>query len=82
MANNFEISYMTIKGLTLNIQIVGTNAVLSWPTNVLGFNLAFSLNLGAGTVWNTNLPSAVVVNGQNVVTNPITNGQQFYRLQQ
>ena len=82
VANNFEISYMTIKGLTLNIQIVGTNAVLSWPTNVPGFNLAFSLNLGAGTVWNTNLPSPVVVNGQNVVTNPITNVRQFYRLQQ
>ncbi len=36
-----------------------------------GFNLASSLNLGAGAVWSTNLPQPVVVNGQNVVTNPI-----------
>ncbi len=37
VANNFEISSMTIAGLTLNIQMVGTNAVLSWPTNVSWF---------------------------------------------
>ena len=78
----FRNQSMTIAGLTLNIQMVGTNAVLSWPTNVPGFNLASSLNLGAGAVWSTNLPPPVVVNGQNVVTNPIANTQQFYRLQQ
>jgi hypothetical protein len=83
VADNFEISYMTIAGLTLNIQIVGTNAVLSWPTNAMGFNLASTLNLGTGAAWSTNnLTSPVVVNGQNVVTNPITNVRQFYRLQQ
>ena len=81
-ANNFFISSMTIAGLTLSIQVVGLNAVLSWPTNVPGFTLASTLNLGTGAVWSTNLPSPVVVNGQNVVTNPITNSRQFYRLQQ
>jgi hypothetical protein len=82
-ANNFEISSMTISGLTLNIELVGTNAVLSWPTNALGVNLASSPNLGAGAVWSTNnLPSPVVVNEQNVVTNPVAGTRQFYRLQQ
>jgi len=81
LTENFEISSMTIAGLTLNIQLVGTNAILSWP-NVAGFTLASSLNLGAGAVWTTNLPPPVVVNGQNVVTNPIAGSQQFYRLQQ
>ena len=85
-ANNFEISSMTITGpapLTLNILLVDTNAVLSWTTNALGFSLASSLNLGAAAAWSTNnLPSPVVVNDQNVVTNPIAGTQQFYRLQQ
>jgi hypothetical protein len=82
-ANNLEISSMAIAGLALNIQLAGTNVVLSWPTNASGFNLASSFNLGAGGGWSTNnLPSPVVVNGQNIVTNPITNAQQFYRLQQ
>jgi hypothetical protein len=82
-ADNFEISSMTIAGMMLNIQLVGTNAVLSWPTNVLGLNLASSLNLGAAAAWSTNnLPSPVVVNNQNVVTNPIAGTQQYFRLQQ
>jgi hypothetical protein len=82
-ADNFEISSMTIAGMMLNIQLVGTNTVLSWPTNVLGLNLASSLNLGAAAAWSTNsLPSPVVINSQNVVTNPVAGTQQFYRLQQ
>ena len=82
-ADNYEISSMTIAGVTLNIQLVGTNAVLSWTTNTPGFNLASSLNLGAAAAWSTNnLASPFVVNGQNVVTNPIAGAQQFYRLQQ
>jgi hypothetical protein len=81
--NNFEISSMTIAGLALNIQVVGANAVLSWTTNASGFNLASSLNLGTAAAWSTNnLPSPVIVNDQNVVTNPIAGTQQFYRLQQ
>jgi hypothetical protein len=82
LAENFFISSMTIAGLTLNIQVVGPNAILSWPTNTFGLKLASTLNLGTGPVWSTNLPSPVIVNGQNVVTNPIAGAQQFYRLQQ
>lgn len=82
-ANNLEISSMTIAGMLLNIQLAGTNAILSWTTNVPGFYLASTLNLGPGADWKTNnLPAPVVVNGQNVVTNPIANTQQFYRLEQ
>ena len=81
--NDFEISSMTIAGLTLNIQRVGDNAILSWTTNVPGFYLESSTNLGSSAVWSTNnLPVPVVVNGQNAVTNPIAGTQQFYRLQQ
>jgi hypothetical protein len=81
-ANNFFISSMTIQGLILNIQVAGTNAILSWPTNVPGFYLESSTNLSPPTVWATNLPAPAVINGQNVVTNPIAGHQQFFRLQQ
>ena len=79
---DFYIKSMTIAGLTLTIQKVGSNVVLTWPTNVPGFNLASTHDLGVGVVWNTNSTAPVVVNGQNVVTNPIAGTRQFYRLQQ
>ena len=82
-ADNFEISSMTIQGLNLNLQLAGRNAVLSWTTNVPGFNLVSSTNLGPSAVWSTNnLPSPVIINDQNVVTNPIAGAQQYYRLQE
>ena len=80
--NNFEISTMVIKGLTLNIQQVNSNVVLSWPTNFPGFNLISTTNLGAAAVWNPVSLQSVVVNDQNFyITNPIVGPSQFYRLQ-
>ena len=56
---------------TLFIARVGTNAVVTWPSNVVGFNLETTTNL-AGT-WD---PLA----GQYAVTNGISGRQRFYRL--
>src|SRR5262249_24326248 len=58
--------------------------VLSWPTNFAvfdytGYTLQSTTNL-ASPIWTTNLPAPLVVNDQNVVTNPISGLQQFYRL--
>jgi hypothetical protein len=79
-ANNFSISSMTISPLTLNIQEDGPNVLLSWPGAFTNFNLVCTTNIGVpGWTAVTNPPS--IVNGQNVVTNPIVGGQQFYRLQ-
>jgi len=78
---DFYIQSMTVAGLTLNIQRAGANVILSWTTNASNFTLASSLNLGPSAVWNTNSTAPFVVNGQNVVTNPIAGTQQFYRLQ-
>jgi len=55
----------------LFIARAGTNAVLTWSTNVTGFNLESATNL-TGT-WN---PLA----GQYSVTNPMSGPQKFYRL--
>ena len=64
-----------------------TNVILAWPTNYAGFDytgyaLQSTTNLSSSAVWITNSPAPVVVNGQNVVTNPISGTQQFYRLVQ
>ena len=56
--------------------------ILTWPTNAVGFTLQSTTNLVSPTVWSTNLPAPVAIGGQNVVTNPITGPQQFYRLVQ
>ena len=58
----------------------GTNVILTWPTNFTGFTLQSTTNLVAPSVWGTVSPPAVVVNGQNTVTNFIVGASKFYRL--
>lgn len=84
VADNFEISSMTIFGPQppqLNIQPAGANVVLSWSTNAPNFVLASSPSLNPGAAWTTNLPAPVVIGNQNVLTNPASGPQQFFRLQ-
>jgi hypothetical protein len=54
---------------------LGTNIILSWPTNVAGFDYTgftsqSTTNLASPAAWANFSPGGVVVNGQNVVTNP------------
>ena len=65
----------------------GPYVVLTWPTNVAGFDytgysLQSTTNLDPPVVWTTNSPPPVVLNGQNTVTNPISGTQQYFRLNQ
>jgi hypothetical protein len=60
----------------------GTNVILTWPTNAIGFTLQSSTNLGPPAIWNTNLPLPFVVNGQNVVTNQMSGTPMFFQLSQ
>jgi uncharacterized repeat protein (TIGR03803 family) len=60
----------------------GLNVILTWPTNATGFTLQSTTNLGSSAAWSTNLPTPVIINDQNVVTNPITGAKQFFRLSQ
>jgi uncharacterized repeat protein (TIGR03803 family) len=71
----------------LTITISGTSVILTWPLNYAGFDyggyiLQSTTNLGPSAVWTTNLPSPVVINGLNTVTNPVSGTQQFFRLAQ
>jgi hypothetical protein len=78
--NGTVFSFLIPPQLTLTPS--GGNIVLTWPTNYSAFTLQSSTNLDASSVWTTNLPAPVVVNDQNVVTNPISGTQQFFRLTQ
>jgi hypothetical protein len=66
----------------LTISLAGTNVILEWPISAIGFTLQYATNLVSPTTWSTNLPSPVVVNTNNVVTNTITATRRFYRLGQ
>jgi uncharacterized repeat protein (TIGR03803 family) len=71
----------------LTIMLSETNVILTWPTNVAGFDytgytLESTTNLLSPVVWTTVSPAPVVVNGQNTVTNPISGTQQFFQLSQ
>jgi len=64
----------------LTINHVRTNVVLTWPTNYAGFTLQSTTNLVTPSLWATDSPAPVVVNGLNTVTNAITGSRKFYRL--
>ena len=63
----FSISFPPILTLALS----GTNAILTWPADVSGYNLESATNLAG--IWNS-------VGGQYSVTNPISGRQRFFRL--
>ena len=61
------------------------SVVLSWPTYAAGFDysryiLQSTTNLVSPPIWATVSPGPAVNDGQNVVINPISGSQQFYRL--
>jgi uncharacterized repeat protein (TIGR03803 family) len=70
----------------LTITASGTNVVLTWPTNVAGFDytgytLQCATDLSSPS-WNAVSPPPVIVNGLETVTNAISGTQMFYRLTQ
>ena len=79
----------TVFSLSLQPQLTlihsKTNLILTWPTNYAGFDytryvLQSSTNFGSSASWTINSTAPVAVNGQNIVTNPISGRQQFFRL--
>jgi hypothetical protein len=63
----------------LSLTSVGTNAVLTWPIYPAGFCVAATTNLAAPT-WSTNNFSATLTGSTNILTLPMTNAAQFFRL--
>jgi hypothetical protein len=64
-----------LSGSTANNQIV-----LAWPTNYSSFTLQSSPDLNSVTNWTAITTNPPVLGAQFVVTNPISGGEQFFRL--
>jgi hypothetical protein len=75
----FSISLPPVDVPSLTMVISGTNASLSWPTNVTGFTLQSTTDLASGA-WTAVPTPPVPVNGQNTVSDPLSGMQRFYRL--
>jgi len=67
--------------VTLSIALAGNQVVLFWPAAATNWVLQSTINL-LPSAWSNVSPAAVVVNGQNTVTNAISGTQQFYQLSQ
>ena len=67
---------------SLQAQMSSGNLMLSWPMSAQNFSLQTTTNLADPNSWTTlpNVPA--IVNFQNAVTNPISDGMRFYRLKQ
>jgi hypothetical protein len=63
----------------LQIQVAGTNALLSWPTNASGFSLQQALTLTGGS-WKPVTNAPVQSGSANQVTLPLAGSAAFYRL--
>jgi hypothetical protein len=64
----------------LDIAASGENVLLSWPTLPTGFHLEYADSLSPSAVWLSNSAIAMVADGSNFVTRPMTNERQFFRL--
>ncbi len=78
-------SYGTVFRIVLPVmlkaRLLGTDLVLSWPTNAPGFKLQSAQELRASTSWAEVTNAPAVVGADFVVTNRSANGSHFYRLQ-
>jgi hypothetical protein len=79
-SGNLSVLFNTSPSPLLGITSVSNQAVLVWPALYGNYILQSTTNLVSPSVWSTNFPSPVILNGKNIVTNPITRKQQFFRL--
>ncbi|MFO1487033.1 MAG: Calx-beta domain-containing protein [Verrucomicrobiota bacterium] len=79
-ANNSAIVKTVVDSLDLGVFKSGSNLVISWPTNTAGYVLESATNL-ISPVWTTvTSPTAVVSNGQYVITISVGSGSKYFRL--
>jgi len=71
---------LSLLGPLLRIIPYAAYAILTWSTNAAGFTLQSTTNLVSPAVWTTVSPGPIVLDGQNLVINPISGTQKFYRL--
>jgi pimeloyl-ACP methyl ester carboxylesterase len=75
-----DIAFYVTLPPSLQIQLAGTNVVLTWPLSGAGYVLQSANQFTPPTAWTTVTNEPVVVNFQYTVTNQISGGKRFYRL--
>jgi len=64
----------------LRVNTSGNVLQLSWPPDAFDYTLEQATNLQPGVVWNAVSNTALLQNGQQTLSLPITNRNQFFRL--
>jgi hypothetical protein len=75
-----DIAFYVTLPPSLQIQLAGTNVVLTWPLSAAGYVLQSANKLAPPVSWTTVTNVPVIVNFQYTITNQISNGSRFYRL--
>jgi hypothetical protein len=75
-----NITIQVVQPTVLNASIVGSQLLLTWPTNDSAFKLFYTTNLSRGA-WIANPVVSSIVDGQYTITNSMTNQMEYYRLQ-
>jgi uncharacterized repeat protein (TIGR03803 family) len=65
---------------SLTSRLNGSQLLLSWPTNQVGFTLQTAADLNSSTNWIDSTNAPVVLGAQFMLTNSISGNAQFYRL--
>jgi uncharacterized repeat protein (TIGR03803 family) len=73
---------LTLPQPQLTISVVGTNAILTWPSNAItsSFTLESATNLVPPVAWSVVFQGPAVLNGLYIVTNIVSAAEQFFRL--
>ena len=58
----------------------GNTVTLAWPAEAAAFKLETTSNLQPNAIWSAVTDAPVVQNGQQTLSRPITNFNQFFRL--
>ncbi len=73
-------AFSSYAGPQLRVYLNGTNLVLAWPTNAVGFQLQSRASLTNAESWNNLGATSSVANAEQQLVLTRTNAQQFYRL--
>lgn len=77
-----DIRFYSLVSPSLQIQIVGTNAIVKWPLAAANYSLEMTDELATSATWMTATNVPVIVDFENTVTNEISTNKRFYRLRQ
>jgi hypothetical protein len=75
-----SIRFYSLIAPSLQIQILGTNAVVTWPLSATGYFLQAKTDLTATSSWADVTNQPAIANFQYAVTNGLSEGSRFYRL--